>query len=315
MPVNLQQYRGAVGAFNSRFNLSNIQNSIFQRKPNVSSIASAYFAIFINFCTFLSVISFSLIVVFRKNIKTINLLAIKILFIYMLSTYLFHVWLSFIRTKQSGDIIPNPGPKPNSSQSFSICHWNLNSISAHSLIKLSLLKPYIAIHKYDVVCLSETYLNASISNDDDSLDVSGHNLFRTDHPSNTNRGGVCIYYRNSLSFKTFGIHCLQECINFEIMIEGKLCRFVSLYRAQNQSQDDFESFANNFELNIDAVTANNLFLTVVLGDLNIKSNLWFKGDKASYEGSKIDAITSLFGLQHLIYEPTHFVADSSSCID
>ena len=38
------------------------------------------------------------------------------------------------------------------------------------------------------------------------------------------------------------------------------------------------------------------------------------GDKTSYEGSKIDAITSQFGLQQLINEPTHLVADSS-CID
>ena len=97
------------------------------------------------------------------------------------------------------------------------------------------------------------------------------------------------------------------------MVGGKLCGFVSLYHPPNQSQDDFESFANNFELNIDAVTANNPFLTVVLGDFNIKTNFWFKGDKTSYEGSKIDAITSQFGSQ-LINEPTHLVADSSSCI-
>ena len=75
MPVNLQEYRGAVGAFNSHFNHNNIQNSVFHRKPNVLSIASAYFAILVNFCTFLLVISFYLVVVFRKNIKTINLLA------------------------------------------------------------------------------------------------------------------------------------------------------------------------------------------------------------------------------------------------
>ena len=104
-------------------------------------------------------------------------------------------------------------------------------------------------------------------------------------------------------------------MNFEIMIGGKLCKFVSLYCSPNQSQDDFESFANNFELNIDAVTVNNPFLTVFLGDFNIESNLWFKGDKTSYEGSKIDAISSQFGLQQLITEPTHLVVDSSSCID
>ena len=53
----------------------------------------------------------------------------------------------------------------------------------------------------------------------------------------------------------------------------------------------------------------------VLGDFNVKSNLRFKGDKTSYVGSKIDAITSKFRLQQLINEPTHLVADSSSCID
>ena len=38
------------------------------------------------------------------------------------------------------------------------------------------------------------------------------------------------------------------------------------------------------------------------------------GDK-TYECSKIDAVTSQFGLQQLINEPTHLVANSSSCID
>ena len=37
------------------------------------------------------------------------------------------------------------------------------------------------------------------------------------------------------------------------------------------------AFANNNELNLDVAIANNTFLTVVLGDFNAKSNLWFKG--------------------------------------
>ena len=213
------------------------------------------------------------------------------------------------------DIEQNPGPTSSSCQCFSICNWNLNSISAHSFIQLSLLRNYIAIHKFDVVCLFETYLNCSISNNDDSLKFSGYNLFRADHPSNTKRGGACVFYRNSLPLQILGIHYLEECINFEIIIGGKLCRVFSLYLSPNKSQDDFESFANNFELNIDAVTANNPFLTVVLGDFSIKSNLWFKGNKTSYRGSETDTITSQFGLQQLINKPTHLVADSSSCID
>ena len=111
----------------------------------------------------------------------------------------------------------------------------------------------------DVTCLSETYLDSSVSSDDDNLEIPGYDLFRTDHPSNTKRGSFWICYRNSLPLKIQNDPYLHECINFEIRIGGKLCRFVSLYRSPSQAQDDFESFANNFELNIDTSTANNTF--------------------------------------------------------
>ena len=79
------------------------------------------------------------------------------------------MWLYLILTKRSGDIEQNPGPKSNSCQRFSICHWNLTSVSAHNFIKISLLKTYIATYKLDVICLPETYPDSSISNNDDSL--------------------------------------------------------------------------------------------------------------------------------------------------
>ena len=91
----------------------------------------------------------------------------------------------------------------------------------------------------------------------------------------------------------------------------KLSNFIVLYRLPSQSQDDFETFLKNFELNLDTILANNSFLTVVLGDFNVGC----KSDKTSYEGSKIKGITSQFGLQQLINEPTHHTRNSSSCID
>ena len=58
-----------------------------------------------------------------------------------------------------GDIESNPSPRSNSCQSFSICHWNLNSIAAHNFSKISLLKAHNTTHTYDIICLSETYLS------------------------------------------------------------------------------------------------------------------------------------------------------------
>ena len=122
-----------------------------------------------------------------------------ILYISISVLYANHFWLDKIVLKLTGDIEENMGPNPSSNQSFSICHWTLNSISAHNFIKVSLLRSYISTHKFDVICISETYLDSNTSDDDDNLKIAGYNLIRTDHPSNTKQGGVCIKKTHSLS--------------------------------------------------------------------------------------------------------------------
>ena len=92
---------------------------------------------------------------------SIGLIDIKVHFTYMVSTYMLHVWLHMIRNKQNGDTEQNSRPKPNSCQTFPICHWSLKNISAHSFIKY-LLTAYIAVHKFDVLNLLEIYPSASI---------------------------------------------------------------------------------------------------------------------------------------------------------
>ena len=248
----------------------------------------------------------------RNKARFISLSVFRISYIYIPLAFIHHIWLYLIIFNRSGDIEINPGPKSNSYQSFSIFHWNLNRISVHNFLRLSLLRAYI---KSDVVCLSETYLDSSILHDDDHLQILGYNLYREDHSLNVKSGVVCIYYNISLPLNVKNIRYLQECINFEIKIKDKLCNFITLYRSPNQSQDDFESFINNFELNLDSVMVNNPFLTVVLGDFNATSSLWYNRDITTYEVSKIDGAASQFGLEKIIKEPTHIIGDSSLCID
>ena len=45
-----------------------------------------------------------------------------------------------------------------------------------------------------------------------------------------------------------------------------------------------------FELNLDEINEKNPFLTVTLRDFNAKRQTWFKNDKMSYEGSKLDIL-------------------------
>ena len=88
----------------------------------------------------------------------------------------FCVLITFVHHNRSGNIEENPRPKPNSCRSFAISHWNLNSISAHNFLKLSLIQVYITVHNFDVIYLSEAYLDSSILHGDDNLQIPGYNL-------------------------------------------------------------------------------------------------------------------------------------------
>ena len=170
-----------------------------------------------------------------------------------------------------------------------------------------LLKAYIAI---DIMWLLEIYLDSSTTSDDNNLAISGYNLILSDHPSNNKRGSVCIYYKNYLPLRVLSIQYLQECINFELNIGGKICNFISLYRYPIPTQDEFEKFIDNLELNLESLCQNNPFLIVFIENLNAKSKNWSSRDKSSH-----DLVIAQFGLQQIIKEPTHISNTSLSCVN
>ena len=152
---------------------------------------------------------------------------------YVVCTYLLSLkWLyKIFLILLSGDVEINPGPRRNTDESFSICHWNLNSLFAYSYNTLFVPRAYIAVHKFDVICLSETYLDSTVASDDESLEITGYNLVRSEHPANNKRGGVCLYYKTCLPLRFLDIQYLNEYINFELKIGDKLYTFVALYRS------------------------------------------------------------------------------------
>ena len=52
-----------------------------------------------------------------------------------------------------------------------------------------------------------------------------------------------------------------------------------------------------------------------MDDFNASSSNWCYYDISNNEGVQIDSATSTHGLEQLIYEPTHMLSNSSSCID
>ena len=56
-----------------------------------------------------------------------------------------------------------------------------------------------------IICLSETYLDSSILTEEKSLIIGGYKLLRVDHLSDSKRGGVCIYHKESISVKVLNL--------------------------------------------------------------------------------------------------------------
>ena len=62
-------------------------------------------------------------------------------------------------------------------------------------------------------------LESSTILNDNSLQIEGYNLVRADHPNNVKRGGVCIYFRESLPVIT--IPYLKEVVLLELVQNNK----------------------------------------------------------------------------------------------
>ena len=132
-------------------------------------VAVAFILIFymrycILFCIFFSLFYFILLIylfiyffaVFRKKV---NIYLGRILYWNILSSFMSNIWYCKCLLQITGDIELNTSPKPNSCKSFSICHWNLNSITSQNFIKASLLTAYNSIRIFDIICLTPKFRN------------------------------------------------------------------------------------------------------------------------------------------------------------
>ena len=49
------------------------------------------------------------------------------------------------------------------------------------------MEAYVTDQNFDIICISETFLNFFIQNDDHKLKIDGYNLIRSDHPSGSRK--------------------------------------------------------------------------------------------------------------------------------
>ena len=127
------------------------------------------------------------------------------------SSFCFKVGIS--RPEASLNLHSKTLDKYHKLSSLKFCHWNLNGLAAYEFIKLSLLESYINVNDIDIICLLKTFLDSSLPIDDNSLSIPGYSMIKVDHPSNTKRGRICLYYKEHLPIiRRDDISNLKECL-------------------------------------------------------------------------------------------------------
>ena len=116
----------------------------------------------------------------------------------------------------------------------------MNSLVAHK--KTSLLAAYNSVYRYDIICISENFLDSTISDDNNIFHNEGYNLIRADHLDNIERGAVCLYFKKSLSLKKIQLSHITECLLCEVNIKGQVGFIIVSYRSPSQTSPQFHDF-------------------------------------------------------------------------
>ena len=169
----------------------------------------------------------------------------------------------------------------------------------HNFVKMPLIKAFITTHNLNIISLSETFLFSSIDISDTRININGYSLLRADHPSNTKRGGVCMYYKNYL-------HVVRRTdLVAKIIFDKEKCFLTCLYRSPSQNDDKLETFCSDLTFLLNNINKFQPSCSVFLRDFNAKHSKWCFADKNNKAGIVLENITSTAGYNQTINKPNH----------
>ena len=204
----------------------------------------------------------------------------------------------------------NPGPNTTKNLSFAV--WNLDSLPARDFARIPLIEAFQATYKFDVFGICESALTGEITNDNISIDGFSPDPIRADKADDTRNGGVCLYFREDLPIKSrTDLATLPETIVAEIKIKRKKIFFVLSYRHPNIPIAEFRDYVGSLEKIYENINLENPSATIICGDFNARSPLFWDCDTVTREGEIFSNFLLSNNLEELINDPTH-VRDNGS---
>ena len=156
---------------------------------------------------------------------------------------------------------------------------------------------------FDVICLTETWLDRSTENVD--IELNGYIAYRRDRVGDSH-GGVFVYVSKNFVSKQKDTLELPdiECVWIELSLRNKKLLTGTFYRPPNISPAVLSSVENSIGLALDT-NACNIFIT---RDFNLDIS-------ANRSARKIDDIYLQYNLNQLITDPIHSTETSNPIID
>ena len=182
--------------------------------------------------------------------------------------------------------------------------------------KLSQISVFLNVCQFDIFCLTETFLDSSISSKGPRLAIKGYKLFCCDHPSKLRKGGVWLCFKDHLPLALRpNLTTLDECLVCEIQNGSKRFFLTVLYRSPSQSNEQFSLFRQRWEETIININDCSPTIAIYIGDFNARNSEWWNGDSTNLQGTELAELAAQYSLNQIIDGPTHILPNSASCID
>ena len=179
----------------------------------------------------------------------------------------------------SGSIETNPVPCHSKKTNLSFAVWNLDSIPARSFARIPLIETFQATYDFDVFGVCESLLNNEILNEDIFINGFSPDPFRADKASHLRSGGVCLYFKEGLAIKErLDLQTIPETLVAEITLNRKKIFFIHSYCHPNLISSDFDAYINSLEQIYECISKENPAVTILTGDFNARSPLFWDHD-------------------------------------
>jgi hypothetical protein len=211
----------------------------------------------------------------------------------------------------AGDVHLNPGPNTpttHKDKQLTVCHINCRSLTSSGQVdslrasKFDEIDHLIQNLLCDVVCLTETWLDATIL--DVHLNIPGFKLYRRDR--NRHGGGVGVYVRDTIpTHRRVDIEAgTSECTWVECTVNSKRCLLAVYYRPPGQRAQEVSKFLEDMQESITLALNSNPDTLLILGDFNDKCIEWESSHRESELKLRLYDLLNVNNLFQMVHEPT-----------